>query len=802
MLLGIGDYMMQTVTKESPLLEALLESSAEGILFLNSSTKIINLSTSMMKYFKKSKDILLGKEYIELLKSKNSPITRSVQDYMKQPNHAVPYSTIEDGVYIQIIELKYRKNTSVWLVIYDFSNSSANLLEFLEKIALVMPGNFYWKDKNSYYLGCNPALLEALNFTSENFIGKTDVDLWPNQANEIRKHDKRVMETGKLIRLREEVELQGVGKRYYTVIKVPLRDKYGNIIGIISNSLDITDQIELHKKIALEKKKADKFNTLKDQFIQNMEHDIRTPATGIQQALEYFVKYATTPDMKKVAEMAMGASEEFNKLMDDIVNFDQVQYQHALVEKPLILSDIFNSIYRLNSTAALPKQLKLHFKIDASIPRILLSDEFYLRHILLNLVGNAIKFTNKGEVFFQAVLIKTEDRKALIEFSVADTGKGIPKDKQDVIFERFVRLEPSNKGLHKGSGLGLSVVRDYVNRLGGEIRPIHSELNKGTTISVLIPMQISLDQSMKRADQKNVKAEAVVEPTQEKPSPPPPTPDTLETDTKKPDEISVSEATLEHTKADVLLVEDSVLAQHLAQSILQDLHCEVTVAGSAENALELLKTNDYDLIFADIGLPKMNGIDMVREIRYQEKKEGKKMTPIVGQTAQADTENKRKSIEAGMQDVLPKPLSETVVSEVLVQYVPRYAETHPTPPKAVERQVQHPSSIDLEFLEDICPDIKKRKVLFRFAKLQIEIWRQDITQEYLENDWEGLEYVVHKVRGGCISIAAMRVEEACAHLEEYLKEHPEPDEMDVTILYDIIMKEIKALAQEAVNLKF
>jgi len=346
-------------------------------------------------------------------------------------------------------------------------------------------------------MGVNREWLELVGLNSiEQVIGKKDEVFFGNAAESLRANDRWVMETHNTLVKEEAVQLKSGEKRYFIATKMPRYDVHGRIIGIIGNSIDITERKKMEEALK-RAKKIEEFNELRSKFIQNMRNDIRTPVSGLEQTLSILLNKEEDPFKQEVLEFSVGAVEELKSLLNTFLNFDRERYHNPLRHEQFRLSTVFQSIYRLELPTANTKRLQFHYKIDKYIPAIILSDEFRIKHILLNLVGNALKFTHAGEVFFEAKLIKKEGRNLLIEFIVKDTGIGIPESKRKVVFEKFVRLEDSNHGIYKGAGLGLANVKEYVEQLGGEFKPIQSTEGKGTTFAILIPMKVSLDQRMK-----------------------------------------------------------------------------------------------------------------------------------------------------------------------------------------------------------------------------------------------------------------------------------------------------------------
>jgi two-component system aerobic respiration control sensor histidine kinase ArcB len=654
----------------------------------------------------------------------------------------------------------------------------------------LVPANVYWKDINFRYQGSNAMMANIAGIPSKNFfIGKNDFDIakvfnWPDELpNSLRKDDGFVVKTeSPKLNIEEPLISFPNGKYLYQLTnKVPIFNEKNAVIGILGISVDITKIKKLQEALITAKEKAEEFNALKSEFMQNMQHDIRTPAGGIQQLFDYIRNRASNEDLKEVAEMGLGASEELSNLLDDIVNFDRTQYRHAVIEKPFDIKELFGSIYRINRPVALNKQLNFRYVIDPHLPDTLLSDDYRIKHILLNLVGNALKFTAQGEVVFTAKLVNQSDRKLLVELSVKDTGMGIASDKVDAIFEKFVRLEPSNKGIYKGTGLGLANVREYVQQLGGEIKPVESFLNRGTTFSVLIPMKSSLTAQfptqVRKTSEQTINLQDAVHQAKQTPTP------------KKANRQSDKHlCTKQGIQA--LLVEDSLIAQRMSVSLLQNVGIQVETADSAEEALEKFKNKKYDIVFADIGLSQINGIEMTKKMRQLEKEEGREKTLIAAQTAQPNADNTQACFEAGMQAVLGKPLTRQSVSSLLVDHLPRVvqeADNH------VDITLQQTKVIDFNRLKQIMPSDADQDQIFNTI---LEHWDAIVTEiqgAYQAKDWKQLAHHVFKHKGSFSYLADMRLDEAMGMLYNYLTSHDQLDEKTISALYQLVQQEMTAL---------
>ena len=668
----------------------------------------------------------------------------------------------------------------------SYLENNKDILQYFKDIIERMPNNVYWKDLAGRNLGANLNVARALGFRSpEEMKGKTDYDFYPaDKAEQLRAYDKEVTDTGQPKTFEELGEKVNGIQTVYLTRKVPLRNANGKIIGLLGISIDITDRKKMENDLKFAKARAEEFNQLKTQFIENMQHDLRSPASGVMQALSYLSGIEKDSSKSEILNAALGSSEAIMSLLNEMVEADQKHYTNPILDEPFKLKTIFENVYCLHASSTVMKPLKFHYHIDDHIPKIVISDQYRLDRILLNLVGNAIKFTEKGEVYFEATLAKQEGRHLLIEFTVADSGIGISDDKKNVIFERFVRLDPSNRGIYKGIGLGLANAREYVRDLEGEFKPVVSDERTGTTFSILIPMKASLDQDMKLPSAQQltpaIKEEPIAQPLSKTQS------SKVSITAEKPTQSDAQSTVRGH----LLLVEDSLPAQFMTKLLIKAVGCDLDIAGTAEDAFKMIRQNNYDLIFADIALPGMDGIEMTRHIRYNERKKGGKRIPIVGQSANASTANRKACIEAGMQDLLAKPLTIKAIKEMLTNYAETYALSQPTQPFTLA-QIKNTKIIDQDVLIQIWKNIEDFKDGFNETKHYTLKDIDDFKQAYHHKDWKQLLFLTHKIRGGFVYVAANRVEEACNYLEEYLKTTKEPDLKTIEHLYTLILRELE-----------
>jgi two-component system aerobic respiration control sensor histidine kinase ArcB len=356
----------------------------------------------------------------------------------------------------------------------------------------------YWKDTSGRYLGCNKYMLLMSGFsTRDKLIGKKDSDMpWFKIADELRAIDISVLKNG--IFEGEETPLTASKRKIiFHTKKTILFDNQKKVIGIIGVSMDITKkkkaEILLKKNQAQlleEKNKAQAANQAKSEFLRNMEHQLRTPFSGIYSIVEMLAQSETDPEKKALLELTYCSAKELLDLLNDIIDFSRnLSEPTAIISKKFDLKILVRKAITMQQATANKKGLELSFEYDSNLPTIFLSDPNRLRRIILNLLSNAIRFTEKGGVSIKVSLGKHLDEKNLIlQLIITDTGIGISPDVQPLIYEKFYRVYPANQNKYLGAGLGLHVVKELITDLEGEI-DVTSTPNKGTTFVCTLPFK-------------------------------------------------------------------------------------------------------------------------------------------------------------------------------------------------------------------------------------------------------------------------------------------------------------------------
>lgn len=378
------------------------------------------------------------------------------------------------------------QNPSKKFTIIDYLIESHN---YMDSIISLAPGHIFWLDRNNVYLGCNNEQAEAAGLASrEDIIGKTNADLpWKAQSKIIDKINNQVMKSGKEIIIEETPDTAN-GARTYLSAKVPLKNSKGDIVGLLGTAFDITEQKKTIKLLAIEKKKAEEASWAKSEFIQNMSHDLKNPLMNVMGMAELLAETEDDNTRKEHLMMIHRGGERILQMFTNILDAVSIEAGSLSVKKEEVdVRSILQHIEESYSSLMDEKHIYLHVHTDSDVPHKIISDPMRMERILLNLVGNALKFTNQGGVTINISFVQEKKDKKYLIMAVSDTGIGMPANKLELIFEKFVRLTASHEGIYPGTGLGLSIVKKFIEELDGTIQ-VESVEGKGTTFTARIPV--------------------------------------------------------------------------------------------------------------------------------------------------------------------------------------------------------------------------------------------------------------------------------------------------------------------------
>lgn len=459
--------------------------------------------------------------------------------------------------------------------------------------------------------------------------------------------------------------------RWFLVRGLPLRRVDGTIDRWFGTCTDIHEQRRLKEELeqsmselALARDEAQSASRIKSEFVANISHELRTPMNGVLGMVDILLKSELAPTTRQHALSIQRAGRDLLLIINEILDFSKIEAGKLTLEfSSFNLKQLIEGTAEILLPIAQEKKLNLGTYIDPEIPVVLIGDPLRLRQILLNLVGNALKFTHKGAVSVGATKfdasgssvkggasesgVKSGDseNRVKIRFEVIDTGIGISGVEVDSLFEAFFQADGSVSRKYGGTGLGLAICKTLVEMMEGTIS-VHSELGKGSTFSFELSLEVGPDQNTEFFDSKGYRAV--------------PTPVHLQ---------AIAPVHLQAAKANegqihVLVADDHPINQQVAQLLLEDLGCTVDVVGNGADAVRAAQSNEYSLIILDCQMPEMDGYEACQMIREHQKTSGHRV-PIVALTAFATEGSREECIAAGMDDYVSKPIEETALKRVL-----------------------------------------------------------------------------------------------------------------------------------------
>jgi two-component system, sensor histidine kinase len=412
----------------------------------------------------------------------------------------------------------------------------------------------------------------------------------------------------------------------------PIYNEKDDFIGFAGIAEDITKEVLWEQELREAKLRAEAANQAKSDFLAMISHELRTPLNAILGMAEIMKAKGLATEFREYADIISNAGGSLLALVNDVLDFVRLEAgKLSFLNEPFDLKHLFNDTIRSLKYQAAEKniEIKLNFTNDASV--IVKGDAGRIRQVLINLIGNAIKFTDEGFIQVNVDCIKKNQSHILIKTSVKDTGIGIEPDQLERIFDRFTQVDSIYQRKHGGIGLGLAITKELINAMGGHIEA-RSALGIGSTFEFSLLLECAAP----------VKLE-VQEPTP----------------TQKMPSRSF------HFK--ILLVEDNPINQKIARIMFEDLGCKVDVLNNGQMVLNDIEAlNQYDFIFMDVGLPDMSGFDITRRLREEP---SLKNMPIIALTAHILERDQEQAFAAGMTQIIAKPISYEKLQIVLESYL-------------------------------------------------------------------------------------------------------------------------------------
>lgn len=434
-----------------------------------------------------------------------------------------------------------------------------------------------------------------------------------------------------------------IGGRYYDVHINELYARGGldsNFIGYSIVFFDTTDNREQLNRMSELKEIADSANKAKSAFLANVSHEIRTPINVVQGMSEVILRDYDDPKLLGYAQNIQNASGSLLELINDILDFSKIESgKVSLSNVEYRVDDFFRDLIMVFDHKGDDDNLTFKTGISPQIPLKLFGDVMRIKQVATNLLSNAFKYTREGGVTLRATFEKLSDARGNLIFSVEDTGIGIRKEELDKVFDLFVRLDERLNRSVEGTGLGLNITKELVDKMGGEIK-VYSDYGKGSVFTVIIPQVIRSGEGETIGE---LKDENVV---------------------KEREGIGY-----QAPEAKILVIDDSRTNLIVAKALLRDTKAEVTTGISGAECLNLISKNHYDVIFLDYRMPEMDGVETLHKMQnMSHMSEG---SPVIMLTANAANDARDYYLKEGFSDFLSKPITEQAITSMLKKYLPK-----------------------------------------------------------------------------------------------------------------------------------
>lgn len=640
------------------------------------------------------------------------------------------------------IEIKEREETQIQL-----EQQSSFLRSFLD----ASPDLVFYRNEDKEFSGCNRAMELLTGKSEKQLVHLKPADVYsPEAAAKVIETDEKVFRHNVSLTYEQWLDYPDGRKAYFEIRKVPYYDRVGKRHGLMGFGRDITERKRYQD--ALERASRDKTT-----FISTISHELRTPLNGIVGLSRILLDTELTAEQEKYLKTIHVSAVTLGNIFNDIIDMDKMERRKVQLDnQPVDFTSFLADLENLSALQAQQKGLRFNLEPTLPLPHQVITDGTRLRQILWNLISNAVKFTQQGQVTVRV----RYDEGDMLHFEVEDSGIGIPQDELDKIFAMYYQVKDSHGGKPAtGTGIGLAVSRRLAKNMGGDIT-VTSEQGKGSTFTLTIHAPSVAEEVDDAFDEDDMPLPAL----------------------------------------NVLLVEDIELNVIVARSVLEKLGNSVDVAMTGKAALEMFKPGEYDLVLLDIQLPDMTGLDISRELTKRYPRED--LPPLVALTANV-LKDKQEYLNAGMDDVLSKPLSVPALTAMIKKFWDTQDDEEST--VTTEENSKSEALLDIPMLEQYLELVGPKLITDGLAVFErmmpgyVSVLESNLTAQ----DKKGIVEEGHKIKGAAGSVGLRHLQQLGQQIQspdlpawednvgEWIEEMKEEWRHDVEVLKAWVAKATK-----------
>ncbi len=589
---------------------------------------------------------------------------------------------------------------------------------------------------------------DMTGYTKEELIGKNAHELFlSGQYTQLIDAQDEQRKNSKQSIYEAEMKKKDGNLIWVLISGAPFYDEVGNMVGSIEIHYDITHKKQLEKALKDARNQAEKSRDAEKQFLANMSHEIRNPINAIIGITNLLHDTKPTKEQLDYLNNIKYSSSILLGLISGILDLSKIESGNMeLAETEIYLKEMLNTLFDVIKSKAQEKELSFSINLNSSIDFYILADTSALNQIFLNLLGNAVKFTEKGGIMIEGYTIEEDAEWARLSFSIKDSGIGIPEDQLDNIFKEFKQADKETKLKYGGTGLGLAIAKKLINLYGGSIS-VQSTEGLGSTFTF------------------DVKVKKTVRTI-------------LETEKEEFKTLD---------KQWILIVEDDKINQQYLSGILTKWNISYNIANDGLEAIKILEKDIYNMILMDIRMPSMDGYETTIRIRSSTNN-ANRVTPIVALTASALVDEKKRALSVGMNDHLSKPFTPEQLGGVLSKYG--------LVQKTDDSKFNHAfgSNLDIEHLKSLYENDYERAIIMCNIFLQTIDDEVEVLVDMFESkDWKGFASQSHKIKPNFALVGLTRLSDI---LKEFERTRDEEDARRmVQIKLDSVVKEIKLSKQ-------